>query len=123
MYNENMLCKHFKGKDLLNKNIYRIVKLNVCAKDLNFDEIIYSGDNENYWLLENLVVYENIFTGQIFAREYSDLSKVLSDDKQKKFNQVHAVEPLSSSEEKLIQTDEFIYEKKQVEIKKGRKVC
>lgn len=89
-------CKHFKGKTLIEKNIYKILLLNV----------IYSGDNSTK-KLDDLVVYENIFDGKIFTREASDIFTELSLEKQKEFNQVYRVQKLTEEEIKEINTDEF----------------
>ena len=70
-------CKHFKGKTLLEKNIYKILLL----------DVIYSGDNA-VKKLNDLVVYENIFDGKIFTREASDIFTELSDEKKELFNQI-----------------------------------
>ena len=89
-------CKHFKGKTLIEKNIYKILLLNV----------IYSGDNSTK-KLDDLVVYENIFDGKIFTREASDIFTELSLEKQKEFNQIYRVQKLTEEEIKEINTDEF----------------
>ena len=44
------LCKHFKGANLLEKNIYEIIAINVT----------YTGDKAKE-PIENLVVYKNVF--------------------------------------------------------------
>ena len=81
MFKVGMLCKHFKGKDLLEKNIYRIEKIGVDGKDIDSSKIIYTGDKD-LLLSKNLVIYSNIFQeDKLFAREYDDLVSELSDDK------------------------------------------
>ena len=91
MLNKGDLCKHFKGKTLDEKNIYRILEVGVT----------YSGDkSENP--INNLVIYENIFQGKIFARELEDLEAKLSEEKQKEYGQVHRVEKLTNEEVELI---------------------
>ena len=51
MLKKGDLCKHFKGKTLDEKNIYRILEVDVT----------YSGDkSENP--INNLVIYENNYT-------------------------------------------------------------
>lgn len=89
-------CKHFKGKTLIEKNIYKILLLNV----------IYSGDNSTK-KLNDLVVYENIFDGKIFTREASDIFTELSKEKQLEFNQIYKVQKLSDEELKEVNTEEF----------------
>lgn len=94
-------CKHFKGKDLVQKNIYKII-----AKG-----VIYTGENANA-PLDNLVVYKNIFgEGKIFTREYSDLVEELSEEKKKEYEQTYRVEKLTDEEMKFILSKEFIQAK------------
>lgn len=91
MLKKGDLCKHFKGKDLDEKNIYRILELGVT----------YSGDkSENP--IKNLVIYENIFQGKIFAREIEDLEAELPIEKQKEYGQIHRVEKLTDEEIQII---------------------
>ena len=107
MYKEGMLCKHFKGKDLLEKNIYRIVKLGLSGKDIDTSVVTYTGDG----ILEDafdLVLYQNIFQeNKFFVRECEDISQRLSDDKQEEFNQEYRVQPLSDEEINIVLSDEF----------------
>ena len=91
MLKKGDLCKHFKGKTLDEKNIYKILEMGVT----------YSGDNsENP--INNLVVYENIFQGKIFARELEDLEEELPIEKQKEYGQVHRVEKLTDEEVEIV---------------------
>lgn len=95
------LYKHFKGKDLIEKNIYEII-----AKG-----VIYTGENANA-PLDNLVVYKNIFgEGKIFTREYSDLVEELSEEKKKEYGQIYRVEKLTDEEMKFILSKDFIQAK------------
>ena len=87
MLKKGDLCKHFKGKNLDEKNIYEILEVGVK----------YSGDASES-PIENLVVYKNIFQGNIFARELSDLEAELSIEKQLEYGQVHRVEKLTDEE-------------------------
>ena len=89
-------CKHFKGKTLIEKNIYKILLLNV----------IYSGDN-SIKKLDDLVVYENIFDGKVFTREASDIFTELSLEKQEEFNQIYKVQKLTEEEIEEVKTEEF----------------
>lgn len=89
-------CKHFKGKTLIEKNIYKILLLNV----------IYSGDN-SIKKLDDLVVYENIFDGKVFTREASDIFTELSLEKQEEFNQIYKVQKLTDEEIEEVKTEEF----------------
>lgn len=87
MFQKGDLCKHFKGTNLDEKNIYEILEVGVK----------YSGDaSENP--IENLVIYKNIFQGKIFARELGDLVEELSPEKQAQYGQVHRVEKLTEDE-------------------------
>lgn len=111
MFKVGMLCKHFKGKDLLEKNIYRIEKIGVDGKDIDSSKIIYTGDKD-LLLSKNLVIYSNIFQeDKLFAREYDDLVSELSDDKKELYNQIFRVEPLNDEEIKIIKCHEFVEEK------------
>ena len=95
------LCKHFKGKSLLEKNIYEIMAVGV----------IYTGEGVNK-TLDNLVVYKNIFQeGKIFTREYDELIGELSEEKQKQYGQKHRIEKLTEDEIKLVKSKEFRKEK------------
>ncbi len=111
IYKVGMLCKHFKGKTLLEKNIYRIIKLDAKASELN-DEVTYTGDSD-FITAEGLVVYANIFQdNKLFAREYSDISSPLSSEKQLEFSQEIKVQPLTEEETSIVMSDEFKEEKK-----------
>lgn len=111
MFKVGMLCKHFKGKDLLEKNIYRIEKIGVDGKDIDSSKIIYTGDKD-LLLSKNLVIYSNIFQeDKLFAREYDDLVSELSDDKKELYNQIFRVEPLNDEEINNIKCHEFVEEK------------
>lgn len=108
MYQVGMLCKHFKGKTLEEKNIYKIIKLGVSGKYISANEITYTGDG----LLEtaeNLVVYANIFqNNKLFAREYEDISSELSQEKQQLFFQKIKVQPLTDEEIAVVKSPQFI---------------
>ena len=107
MYKEGMLCKHFKGKTLLDKNIYRIIKLGLSGKDVDTTVATYTGEG----ILEdasNLVLYQNIFQeNKFFVREYEDISFRLSDEKRDEFGQEFRVEPLSEEEIDIVSSEEF----------------
>ena len=111
MLTENMLCKHFKGQDIYDKNIYRILKTNVAGASVDWANVIYSGDNDAE-LSSDLVIYQNIIDGKIFAREYADLVSVLSEEKQVTYKQTHRVEPLSEEEINIVTQKEFIKTRK-----------
>ena len=87
MLKKGDLCKHFKGTNLDEKNIYEIIEVGVN----------YSGDNAEKPIV-NLVVYKNIFQGKIFAREIDDLIAELPKEKQVQYGQVHRVEKLTDDE-------------------------
>jgi len=87
MFKKGDLCKHFKGKDLSEKNIYEILEMGVK----------YSGDASDK-PIENLVVYKNLFQGKIFARELEDLITELPKEKQELYGQKYRVEKLTPEE-------------------------
>lgn len=93
------ICKHFKGNNLIEKNIYEIVATNVT----------YTGDNDLN--LSNIIVYRSIFQDKYFAREEKDLLEELDIDKQEKYHQVHRVELLTESELDMLKDEYFIKEK------------
>ena len=108
IYVEGMLCKHFKGEKLEDKNIYRIVKLGVNGQDIDEKIVTYTGDGD-LTTASNLVIYANIFQdNRLFVREYEDISSELPDEKQKQFGQMLRVQPLTLAEIKMINTPEFI---------------
>ena len=118
IYKIGMLCKHFKGETLLEKNIYRIEKLEVEGKDIDSSIITYTGDGV---LLEaqNLVVYSNIFQdNKLFTREYEDISGELSIDKQVEFDQKYKVQVLTEEEIEIIKNEDFISKKRELVKKK-----
>lgn len=121
IYTVGMLCKHFKGDNLLEKNIYEILKLNVDGKDVDENSITYIGDDD----LEssvNLVIYRNIFQDdKIFAREYDDISSPLSEEKKIKYKQDIKVQPLTEEEIRLIHTSSFAEEKRNSTMEKFKK--
>ena len=95
------LCKHFKGKNLLEKNIYEIVATNV----------IYTGENAKE-PLDDLVIYKNIFQeGKMFVREYSDLTRELSKEQQELFGQMYRVQKLTEEEIAIVKSEKFKKEK------------
>ena len=108
-----MLCKHFKGTNLIEKNIYRIVELNVQGSQVDESVVTYSGDND-LKTASNLVVYANIFQDdKLFCREYEDISSELSDEKKAMFNQTIKVQPLTPEEIDIVNSEEFINNKKE----------
>jgi hypothetical protein len=87
------LCKHFKGKNLQEKNIYEVLETGVN----------YSGDaSENP--IKDLVIYKNIRQGKIFAREMSDLVAELTPEKQQEFGQKHRVDLLTKEEIEVVKS-------------------
>ena len=106
---EGTLCKHFKGKNLIDKNIYKVISLNNNGKDLP-ENIKYTGERDAKEST-NLVIYMNIFNKMLFAREYDDFYVELPKDKQEEFGQIHRVEPLTEEEEKVVKAKAFIVEK------------
>lgn len=121
IYKVGMLCKHFKGNDLLEKNIYRIEKLGVNGTDIDKTLVTYTGDNE-LDTATNLVVYSNIFQdNKLFCREYEDISSELNDEKRLMFNQNIRVQPLTLEEIDLVNSEEFIKNKTEAVVKKFSK--
>jgi hypothetical protein len=96
-------CKHFKGMNVSEKNIYEIIEMG--AK--------YSGEASEK-TIENLVVYKNIFQDKIFVREYEDLIAELSPEKQELYGQKYRVQKLTTEEIELV--------KKEIETKKEMKI-
>jgi len=121
IYKIGMICKHFKGNDLLEKNIYRIEKLGVNGSSINESLITYTGDGE-LTTATNLVVYSNIFQdNKLFCREYEDISGELSAEKKEIFNQTIKVQPLTEEEIVMINNPEFIQSKTEFVSKKFSK--
>lgn len=107
IYKVGMLCKHFKGKNLIDKNIYRIEELNVSGSQIDTQKITYTGEG-NMMDSDNLVVYSNIFQeNKFFTREYEDLAGELPEDKQKQFGQKLRVEPLSEGEIEIVNSKDY----------------
>ncbi len=121
IYKVGMLCKHFKGNDLLEKNIYRIEKLGVKGTDIDKTLVTYTGEKE-LDTATNLVVYSNIFQdNKLFCREYEDISSELNDEKKLMFNQNIRVQPLTLEEIDLVNSEEFIKNKTEAVLKKFSK--
>lgn len=91
MFKKGDWCKHFKGSNLSEKNIYEILEIGVK----------YSGDRAEV-PIENLVVYKNIFQGKIFARELEDLIQELTPEKQAMYGQKYRVEKLTPEEIEIV---------------------
>ena len=108
IYKVGMLCKHFKGHNLEDKNIYRIIELNATGKNIDSEKITYTGDG-NLQTADNLVIYANIFqNNKLFAREYDDISSPLSPEKQIQFNQQIKVQPLNEQEILIVSSPSFV---------------
>ena len=121
IYKVGMLCKHFKGKDLLEKNIYRIEQVGVDGINIDDSIITYTGESDLI-SATNLIVYSNIFQdNKLFCREYEDISQELSSDKQQEFCQKIKVQPLTEEEQSFIGQESFIETKKQLVLKKFTK--
>lgn len=90
------ICKHFKGETLVEKNIYEILAINIK----------YTGDGD--FDLSSLVVYRPLFQeDKYFAREYDDLTTVLSPEEQEFYHQEYRVQKLSDDELETISTPEY----------------
>lgn len=121
LYKVGMLCKHFKGTNLLEKNIYRIEQVGVNGSTIDESLITYTGD-ATLQSATNLVVYSNIFQdNKLFCREYEDISQELSDEQKDKYKQDLKVEPLTEEEQSIIGQEKFIETKKQLVLKKFSK--
>lgn len=95
-----MFCKHFKGQNLIEKNIYEILAINVS----------YTGNNNVD--LSNMVIYRPLFQeDKYFAREYDDLVQELSLEEQELYKQTYRIEALTEDELKMIGEESFIREK------------
>lgn len=93
---EGMFVKHFKGSNLIEKNIYQIISVNPK----------YTGTRED---MEPVVVYSSYFQeGKTFVRELADLVEELSDEEKMIYKQNHRVEPLTLEETEYIKTNDFI---------------
>lgn len=91
------ICKHFKGQNLIEKNIYEIIAVNVT----------YTGEIDDP-SLQNLVVYKSIFQqGKTFVRNEIELLEELSFEKQNLYHQKYRVEKVTEEELMEIQTEEF----------------
>lgn len=97
---EGMICKHFKGENLVEKNIYRILAVKPVStgtKEFPFDPV---------------VTYKPLFQeGKTYIREYDDLVAELSDEDKEKYHQSYRIEPLTNDELKTIFEDSFVKEK------------
>lgn len=121
IYKVGMLCKHFKGDDLLEKNIYRIERLGVNGSEVDSSVVTYTGDG-TLESATNLVVYSNVFQdGKMFAREYEDISSELTDEKKSAFNQTIKVQPLTDEEIAFIGNPDFVEKKKTLVLSKFKK--
>ena len=121
IYQEGMLCKHFKGTNLYEKNIYRIVKLHVDGSTIDESIVTYTGEGI---LSEanDLVVYANIFQdNKLFAREYADITSELSEEKKQQSSQTLRVEPLNEEEIAIISNPEFVAKKTEFVAKKFKR--
>lgn len=107
IYKVGMLCKHFKGQKLADKNIYKIIALGVDGDSLDTNQVTYTGDGDLV-TAKNLVVYANIFqNNKLFAREYEDISSELAPEKQQNFSQTLKVQPLNQQEIAMVSSPDF----------------
>lgn len=111
MYEVGMLCKHFKGTNLLEKNIYQIIETGILGQNLP-SGVVYTGDGD-LSSATDLVIYANVFQeDKFFAREYSALTEELPEDKKAESGQSMRVEPLTIEEIILVTSQKFIDDKK-----------
>ena len=121
IYKIGMFCKHFKGTNLFEKNIYRIENIGVDGSSIDESLITYTGDGI-LSTATNLVIYSNIFQdNKLFCREYEDISGELSNEKKEMFNQNIKVQPLTDEEISIINSENFIKNKKELVAKKYSK--
>lgn len=91
------IVKHFKGHNLIEKNIYEIVSVNPE----------YTGTGK--FTEEPIIVYSSLFQdGKNFVREESDLIQELSLEEQEEYGQEHRIDLLTDEELNLIQSQAFI---------------
>ena len=94
------IVKHFKGSDLVEKNIYEILAVNP----------VYTGTN--IFPIAPVVIYAPLFQeGKTFVREYSDLTTELEPEKKEQYGQTFRIEILTEAELAYIKTPEFIEKK------------
>lgn len=92
--------KHFKGKNLVEKNIYEIVAVKPT----------YTGEKKAF---PEVVVYIPLFqTDKCYIREYDDLVCELTSEQQELYHQQHRIDLLTDEELALIKTKEFISKKR-----------
>ena len=121
IYKIGMFCKHFKGTNLFEKNIYKIENIGVDGSSIDESLITYTGDGI-LSTATNLVIYSNIFQdNKLFCREYEDISGELSNEKKEMFNQNIKVQPLTDEEISIINSEDFIKNKKELVAKKYSK--
>lgn len=97
---EGDIVKHFKGKDLIEKNIYEIIA--VGPK--------YTGTND--FTEEPMVIYRPIFqVGKTFIREYDSLIEELSPTEKEEYGQINRVNILTEDELSTVKSPEFISKK------------
>lgn len=118
IYKIGMLCKHFKGNSLLEKNIYKIEKIGIDGSQIDENKIIYTGDGILFDA-KNLVIYSNIFQeNSLFTREYEDISSNLTIEKQRLYKQKIKVQPLTKDEIIIVNSEKFIKEKREYNLHK-----
>lgn len=103
--------KHFKGKNLIEKNIYLIIAIGMDEERYKELEVKYVGDNKDNINYNELVVYLNYFQNLLFAREYQDLVEELTEEQQLEYNQKYRVEALTTEEVQTIMTLTYQKEK------------
>ena len=114
--------KHFKGKNLIEKNIYLIIAIGIDKEKYKELDVKYVGNNEDNINYNELVIYLNYFQNQLFAREYQDLVEELTEEQQKEYNQKYRVQALEKCEVQMIMTPIYQKEKKlYLENKYGKK--
>ncbi len=112
----NSLVKYYKGKDLIDKNIYKILDMNLKGIDvvdkIKNKEIGYYGDididTKEFLKLDNLVLYTNIFQkNSLFVREETFMNSKTQKEKKEDINQIYNVQLLTEEEIKQVNSEKY----------------
>lgn len=130
------ICKHFKGKNLLEKNIIGImeVKLTYTGTSEAFpDVVIYKPLFQNgrsylkeFLFLSGKISYDKSLDLEgfnhltCFIREYKELTEELNEEQKKNSNQENRINVLTDEELNFILNQNFIDEKIEYSQKKSR---
>lgn len=104
--------------DHIGNSLKYINRIRIDNIYINEFYITYTGEG-NLKDVSNLVIYINIFQDhKLFCRVYEDLSKKLDNEQKELFNQSVRVEPLSEEEVEMVNSKEYINNKRQFIVKK-----